>query len=278
MENQKIKENRKAKFLAKMESKNKVNKKETKKKDSTPSNTNPSSANNPISQKPDLPINQPTNSSFEQVNKNPNNIITNNIKNNPNLNTFINNINSFNKMINQNFEDNQKKNILNDNLINNNNNNNNNNNSQTPSNNKDSPKNNFNELLEKINQLDYMINFQNILKKILIIILSILHCLNFSSLENSFILKYTLVALEISSLFFNKYYNDQKKIIKNSIVKNNKDGQSIHQIEKISQFVMDNFGIFNLVFIIYNFIMDIFADISILFIINIVFFLMNTND
>ena len=274
MESQKIKENRKAKFLAKMENKNKVNKKETKKKDSTPSNTNPSSANNPISQKPDLPINQPTNSSFEQVNKNPNNIITNNIKNNPNLNTFINNINSFNKMINQNFEDNQKKNILNDNL----NNNNNNNNSQTPSNNKGSPKINFNELLEKINQLDYMINFQNILKKILIIILSILHCLNFSSLENSFILKYTLVALEISSLFFNKYYNDQKKIIKNSIVKNNKDGQSIHQIEKISQFVMDNFGIFNLVFIIYNFIMDIFADISILFIINIVFFLMNTND
>jgi len=244
MESQKIKENRRAKFLAKMENKNKT-KKEKKETPSEPS-SQPIPQPNPISQ-PKLP----------NLNEIINNTNTNTNTNNPNLNTFINNLNSVSKMINSTLKSNTNDN--------------------TP-NNDNQPKINYNEVLEKMNQFDYMINFQSILKKILIIILTILHCLNYQPLNNSFIFKYTFIVLEMSSLLFNKYYNDQKKSLTRGVQNNNMAGQPPDQMEKLSQFIKNNFDIFNYVFFIFNLIRDIIADISIIIIINIVFFLINNDN
>ena len=269
MESQKIKDNRKAKFLAKLESKNKANKKETKKQTQPANNTNinqPPSQNNLFPPQQNMQTNQSTNIPSNQANQNVinNTINTNNNLNDFNLNNMIKNFNSLNNLFNLNLNNNQQKNLFN-------------NNNEFTSNNINTQKINYNEILEKCNQYDYMINFQSFLKKILVIILSVIHCLNYAPLKESFVVKYTLVVLEISSLLFNKYYNDQKKQL-TSNYNRNMNGQPPDQIEKISEFLMNNFGIFNQAFLIANTIKDIFADIAILFIINIIFFLLNSNN
>ena len=252
MESQKIKENRRAKFLAKMENQNKT-KKEKKETPSEP-NPQPKPQPNPIS---------------PQKLPNLNEIIKNNTSNtntnNPNLNMFINNLNSVSKIINSTLKSNTQDNTHN-------------NDNQFQPTYQNAPKINYNEVLEKMSQFDYMINFQSILKKILIIILTILHCLNYQPLNNSFIFKYTFIVLEMSSLLFNKYYNDQKKSLTRGVQNNNMAGQPPDQMEKLSQFIKNNLDIFNYVFFIFNLIRDIIADISIIIIINIVFFLINNEN
>ena len=268
MESQKIKDNRKAKFLAKLERKNKTNKKETIKKTQLDNNTNINqspSQNNILPPQQNMQTNQPTNIPTYQANQNVinNTINTNNNLNDFNLNNMINNFNSLKNILNPNLNNNQQNNLFNNN--------------EFMSNNKNTQKINYNEILEKYNQYDYMINFQSFLKKTLVIILSIIHCLKYPPLNESFVLKYTLVVLEISSLLFNKYYNDQKKQL-TSNYDSNMSGQPPDQIEKISEFLMNNFGFFNQAFLIANTIKDIFDDIAIMFIINIIFFLLNSNN
>ena len=252
MESQKIKENRRAKFLAKMENQNKTKKE----KKETPSEPNPQ------------PKPQPNPVSPQKL-PNLNEIIKNNTSNtninNPNLNMFINNLNSVSKIINSTLKSNTQDNTHN-------------NDNQFQPTYQNAPKINYNEVLEKMSQFDYMINFQSILKKILIIILTILHCLNYQPLNNSFIFKYTFIVLEMSSLLFNKYYNDQKKSLTRGIQNNNMAGQPPDQMEKLSQFIKNNLDIFNHVFFIFNLIRDIIADISIIIIINIMLFLINNEN
>jgi hypothetical protein len=262
MEDQKKRDNRKAKFLAKLENKNKPKKKPKEPNIAPPSETEINSQPQPIS-----PANPNSQQSNTQINKLPslNNILNNGNNDNPDLNKFINNLNSFSKMINTTLKSNNQDNSFG-------------NNNQSQSTYQNSPKINYNEVLEKMSQFDYMINFQSILKKILIIILTILHCLNYQPLNNSFIFKYTFIVLEMSSLLFNKYYNDQKKSLTRGTQNNNMAGQPPDQMEKISQFIKNNFDIFNYVFFIFNLIRDIIADISIIIIINIVFFLINNEN
>lgn len=250
METKQIKENRRAKFLAKMESKNK-----TKKEKKEPNIKPPSGPNTqPIPQVNPIPQQQLPN--LNNIINNNNNISTNT---NPDLSKFINNLNSFSKMINTTLKGNSQDNTAVDKT-------------QFQPNYQNAPKINYNEILEKTNQFDYMINFQSILKKILIIILTILHCLNYQPLNNSFIFKYTFIVLEMSSLLFNKYYNDQKNNLIRNIQNNNMVGQPPAQTDLFS------FGIFNYVFFIFNLIRDIIADISIIIIINIIFFLIKNED
>ena len=252
MESQKIKENRRAKFLAKMENQNKTKKE----KKETPSEPNPQ------------PKPQPNPVSPQKL-PNLNEIIKNNTSNtntnNPNLNMFINNLNSVSKIINSTLKSNTQDNTHN-------------NDNQFQPTYQNAPKINYNEVLEKMSQFDYMINFQSILKKILIIILTILHCFNYQPLNNSFIFKYTFIVLEMSSLLFNKYYNDQKKSLTRGVQNNNMAGQPPDQMEKLSQFIKNNLDMFNYVFFIFNLIRDIIADISIIIIINIMFFLINNEN
>jgi hypothetical protein len=250
MESQQIKDNRKAKFLAKMGNKNKT--KKEKKETPSEQSSQPKPQANPIPQQKLPNLNQIINNSNTNTN-------------NPNLNTFISNLNSVSKMINSTLKSNTQVNTpQNDN--------------QFQSTYQSAPKINYNEVLEKMSQFDYMINFQSILKKILIIILTILHCLNYQPLNNSFIFKYTFIVLEMSSLLFNKYYNDQKKSLTMGTQNNNMTGQPPDQMENISQSIKNNFDIFNYVFFIFNLIRDIIADISIIIIINIMFFLINNEN
>ena len=270
MESQKIKDNRRAKFLAKLESQNKANKKDKPKKVSTADTSQP---------QPNSQINLASPQTNIQPNPTPSTQTTSNANNNNinefNLNNMMNTFSSLNNILGQNAMNNQQKNLFNNNN-NNNFNNNGNNKSDFIPNNQGGQKFNYNEIMEKLNQIDYMINFQSVLKKILLIILSIIHCLQYQPLDNGFVLKYTLIVLEISSLLFNKYYNDQKKNLSKNY-NNNTLGQTPNQLEKITQFLTNNFGIFNQAFFIIITIKDIFVDISIMFIINVLFFLMNSN-
>ena len=137
---------------------------------------------------------------------------------------------------------------------------------------------NFNELLSKIEQYDYMIHFQSSFKKILILIISILHCLNYNPLDNYFTIKYTLIILEISSYFFNQYYNNQKKNVTKDI--NFFDENNIKRekttFEHISEQILKRFGSFGRLFYIISFLKDVMDDIALVIIVNIVFFIIET--
>lgn len=262
MESQKIKDNRRTKFLSKMENKKKTIKKQSQ---------NSSPFNNIYSMPQISPFSQGQN--IHTINTNFNYI------NNQNLNNLNNNIDLLHNLTNQNINNIRANNYLNNNLNNNFGNNYINNNFQSYY--RKRPKINYNQLLEKIEQFDYMINFQSILKKIIIIILTILHCLKYTPLQKIFIFKYTLIVLEISSLLFNKYYYDQKKYLTENVLNqknNNISVQPPDQKDSISQLLMDNLGIFNKAIVFYNFIKDIIADIFILFIINVTFFLINNEE
>lgn len=291
MESQKIKENRRAKFLAKMQNQNISKKKPTNKipmpkeneKSTTLENTQiPQPKNNQTSQTSEK---QKSSLVATNVNQTNNNTINNNID----LKSIFNNINKINNFLNENNNQNQIKKKSDDKMENKNINKSLNNDKDNSINNnelnrnikntineikKETPKSqkiNYNEIMEKINQFDNMINFQNIIKKILIIILSIIHCLNNSLLDNT-IAKYTLIIVEISSFIFNKYYNDQKKkLTNNNISQNNQNNINVKppdKSEKIAKLLFLNIEIFNNIFFLTNVIKDIFADISILFFIN----------
>ena len=291
MESQKIKENRRAKFLAKMQNQNISKKKPTNKipmpkeneKSTTLENTQiPQPKNNQTSQTSEK---QKSSLVATNVNQTNNNTINNNID----LKSIFNNINKINNFLNENNNQNQIKKKSDDKMENKNinkslkndkdnsiNNNELNRNIKNTINEikKETPKSqkiNYNEIMEKINQFDNMINFQNIIKKILIIILSIIHCLNNSLLDNT-IAKYTLIIVEISSFIFNKYYNDQKKkLTNNNISQNNQNNINVKPPDKstkIAKLLFLNIEIFNNIFFLTNVIKDIFADISILFFIN----------
>ena len=291
MESQKIKENRRAKFLAKMQNQNISKKKPTNKipmpkeneKSTTLENTQiPQPKNNQTSQTSEK---QKSSLVATNVNQTNNNTINNNID----LKSIFNNINKINNFLNENNNQNQIKKKSDDKMENKNINKSLNNDKDNSINNnelnrnikntineikKETPKSqkiNYNEIMEKINQFDNMINFQNIIKKILIIILSIIHCLNNSLLDNT-IAKYTLIIVEISSFIFNKYYNDQKKkLTNNNISQNNQNNINVKPPDKstkIAKLLFLNIEIFNNIFFLINVIKDIFADISILFFIN----------
>ena len=253
MENKTIKDIRRTKFLEKMKNKNNENREKSFFDNSTQINELYSQSN----------VHKNTLINQEYQNS------TNDL-NNPN-NNFMNNFSPYNIFSNQknnNYENNNhsNRNFLKKVEIN--------------SNYQNETKINFNELLEKISQFDYMINFQSILKKILLIILTIMHYLNYSPLENSFIFKYTLVVLEMSSLLFNKYYNDQKKIITDIAFNrnNNTVPQQTGQFQKIFQIVENNFKYFGHFFMILKFIKDLIIDLCIVFLINIILFLKNSQD
>ena len=243
MESARIKENRKAKFLSKMDFNNNI------------------IYNNSISYGQNPPENHQVNNFYNNPYQNsPYHINNNNADNESN-----NNYQNFNS-----FFQHQQNNVLNNNP---------NNNFQFQYN-QNEPKINFSILLEKLNQLDYMINFQSILKKIFIIILTVLHLLNYSPLNNCFIFKYTLFVLEMSSLLFNKYYNEQKKnLTKNNLKQNNNNmfEQPSELIEVIT-IIFKNLRYFNQFFYLFKFLVDIIIDFSILLIINVFFFIMNNED
>ena len=226
MESQKIKEERRKKFLEKMENKRKVNKKEW---------------NNNI-------IKQQNKINPESENKNINEQL-------PSLNMaqgLNSNLNQINNLLNQN-----KQNDLLNNIIN-------------KQNNKEID---FKNIIEETSGYDYMINFQKIIKKILIIILSIIHCLSYPPLDNIFVFKYTFIILELSSFFFNKYYYSKKAELRKKIIHSENNNAKLNQVEQIIQILLNNFGFLNQLFVFFKALKDTFLDISILLIINAIYFI-----
>ena len=254
-----------------MENRNKANKKETKPKPMETKKEEPKKENQPnsISNANDTHNVQQSASPFPEIKNNltDNKTIEKTKANDFNLNKNIKEeINTLNNIMKENLK---SLNSLNGKI----------NNKQLDSNSNNSSKNqniDYHEALEKLNKYDYIINVQNIIKKVLIIILSIIHCLSLYPLQDRFMVKYTFIFLEIGSLLFNKYYYDQKQIYTNNVLKNKIDdikAQQIGNMEKIADFMMNNFGIVNKIFSFINLIKDILADIAILLILNILFFL-----
>ena len=226
MENQKIKEERRRKFLEKME-KNKKNKK----------NNNDDKISNQQTQNNTTPQNQAQsqnimNNLFPGINKDLSNNFMNQIKNE----------NFFNNIINNNNNQGQKQ-------I------------------------NFKNIMEETDKYDYMINFQNVIKRILIIILAIIHCLDYTPLNDIFVFKCTFIVLELSSVFFNKYYYTKKAELRQKMTNTNQNEGQKNQIEIVIQSLLNNFGFFSHFFVIIKAIKDIFNDISILLFVNIIYFI-----
>ena len=155
------------------------------------------------------------NNKLQQPNKINSQVQSNNINNQSPLfnnvsNPNIDNLNRNNNILNQN----QHKDLLN-NIFNNQN-----------------KKNiDFKNIIEQQDKYDYMMNFQNVIKKILIIILSFIHCLNYPPLDNIFVFKYTFIILELSSVFFNRYYYSKKADLRKMMINPNEDNNNENQIE-----------------------------------------------
>ena len=224
MENQKIKEARRRKFLEKME-KNKKSKK----------NNNDDKISNQQTQNNTTPQNQAQ---------------SQNIMNNlfPGINNDLSN-NFMNQIKNENFFNNSINNNQGQKQI------------------------NFKNIMEETDKYDYMINFQNVAKRILIIILSIIHCLDYSPLNDLFVFKCTFIVLELSSVFFNKYYYTKKAELRQKMINTNQNEGQKNQIEIVIQSLLNNFGFFSHFFVIIKAIKDIFNDISILLYVNIIYFI-----
>ena len=156
-------------------------------------------------------------------------------------------------------------------------NNNNNHIDNNINNNFSSSKIDYNGIYLKINKYDYIIKILNIIKKIIIIILCILHCLN-NSLVNIASIAYTILFLEISWFLINLFFIILKKKITKSIKLKNENintKKNLNQLDIIYNYLVKNFSSFTNIFIIWNFLIDIIGDISILFIIIIIFFIIN---
>ena len=224
MENQKIKEERRRKFLEKME-KNKKNKK----------NNNDDKISNQQTQNNTTPQNQAQ---------------SQNIMNNlfPGINNDLSN-NFMNQIKNENFFNNSINNNQGQKQI------------------------NFKNIMEETDKYDYMINFQNVIKRILIIILAIIHCLDYTPLNDIFVFKCTFIVLELSSVFFNKYYYTKKAELRQKMTNTIQNEGQKNQIEIVIQSLLNNFGFFSHFFVIIKAIKDIFNDISILLFVNIIYFI-----
>ena len=176
----------------------------------------------------------------------------------------------------------------NNNIDNDNNNNiDSNNNNNDIRNHKTSKKINYFDNFNKINNYEYIKNICDLLKKIFVIILTLFHCLKYFSLDDSKILKYSLIILEISSFLVNKLFRMRmKKFIKNSSkyeIINISDNKSendfgLNRLIKFLEKIIKPIIPYRYAFEIFGFVMDILTDIAILFITNVIFFIINEDD
>lgn len=177
----------------------------------------------------------------------------------------------------------------NNNIDNDNNNDIDNNNNISNNNHKTSYKINYFDEMKKINKYEYIKNILDLFKKIFVIILTLFHCFKYFGLDDRTKLKYSLLFLEISSFLVNKYLrmrmkefikNDLK--VENEIININDNTSAIYiNLNKLIKFlekIIRSIIPFKYVFEIFGFVMDILTDIAILFITNIIFFIINEDD
>ena len=150
-----------------------------------------------------------------------------------------------------------------------------------------SDKNNINKidydiLYKKIIKNEYLRNLLKMMKKILIAILSMFHCYNIYNLDDTVKFKYTLLIIEISSLFIDIILkNIVKRKVKNNF-SNNVDDESkikydvpLNKYLKIINKYLVDLSFLDRIFEIFNAFMDILVDIAIIFMVNFIFFIIH---
>jgi hypothetical protein len=156
-------------------------------------------------------------------------------------------------------------------------------------NHKNSNKINFFDNFNKINKYEYIKNILDLFKKIFVIVLTLFHCLKYLSLDDSTKLKYSLLILEISSFLVNKLFRMRmKKFIKNNSkveyeiidINDNKSKNDfgLNRLIKFLEKIIKSIVPYRYVFEIFGFVMNILTDIAILFITNVIFFIINEDD
>ena len=143
----------------------------------------------------------------------------------------------------------------------------------------------YNQIFKKVTKFELNKTILNIIKKIIIIILSIFHYLNYYNLDDAKIFKYTLLIVEITSLLLDQLLSQLiKRRVKKVINKLDKEytikeyDLSINITFKLLKYIFVKLSHLGYFFKIYNVLMDIFVDISIFFVVNFIFFIIYEED
>ena len=179
-------------------------------------------------------------------------------------------------------------NIISNNNINNNsniNNNINNNSNDFIKGEQTEKKLDYNQLFKKVNKNEFIKTILNIIKKVLIIVLSIFHYLNYYNLDNIKNFKYTLLIIEITSLLLDLFLSQIIKIKVSKAInkldeeyKNKKYDLPFEQTFKLLKHSSIDFTFLNYIFKFFNVLMEIFVDIAIIFVIHFIFFIIYEED
>lgn len=146
---------------------------------------------------------------------------------------------------------------------------------------------NYIDTLKQANKYKYIIDIFNLIKKIVIMFLTLFHCFCFFNLDNSNTFLYSLFFIEISSLLINKYYNtrtknlikDNKIIVKYNDNKNEDDKHTgFNYLVDILYRLVKQSGPLTYIISFFIVLIDILVDISIIFFINIIFFIIHEED
>ena len=143
----------------------------------------------------------------------------------------------------------------------------------------------YNQLFKKVNKNEFIKTILNIIKKILIIVLSIFHYLNYYNLDNIKNFKYTLLIIEITSLLLDLFLSQIIKIRVSKAInkldeeyKNKKYDLPFEQTFKLLKYSLVDFTFLNYIFKFFNVLMEIFVDIAIIFVVHFIFFIIYEED
>ena len=142
----------------------------------------------------------------------------------------------------------------------------------------------YNGILKKINKYELIELIINIMKKMIIIILTIFHCLNIYSSDNIQRFEYSFIILEISSLVINILFKNKKKNQYKSYVKIlddksiNKNELFFNQIMLYLKISFVHLTFLEYIFQLFSIFMDVLVDIAIIFIVNFCLFIINEED
>ena len=145
---------------------------------------------------------------------------------------------------------------------------------------------NYVDTLKKANKYKYIINIINLIKKLILIILTIIHCKKYFELDDVSKFKYTILIIELSSLLINKLLNKKiTNLIKNNKIMDNKDNNNKNESDFILNYFVDilyrlmkKSGPLNYIISFLFFVKDVFGDFWIIFLTNIIFFILTEED
>ena len=154
-------------------------------------------------------------------------------------------------------------------------------------NSKSSTKINYVDTLKKANKYKYIINIFNVIKKLFLIILTILHCSKYLGLDDRSKFKYNILVIEIITFLINKYlYRKIMNLIKiNKIEEDRNNNNNKTEFDLGLNYLIDflyrlikRSGPLNYIISFLIFAIDLFFDFSTIFLTNILYFILNEKD